>query len=69
MAEDIKQKIDSLRYELHRHNHNYYILNNPEISDKQFDMMLKELEDLEKLHPEFSDPLSPFLLYKSPSPR
>ena len=59
MAEDIKQKIDSLRYELHRHNHNYYILNNPEISDKQFDMMLKELEDLEKLHPEFSDPLSP----------
>jgi DNA ligase (NAD+) len=56
---DIKEKIENLRSELHRHNHNYYVLNSPEISDKDFDMMLKELEQLEKEHPEFADPLSP----------
>lgn len=56
---DPKTIIDELRAELHRHNHNYYILNSPEISDKDFDMMLKELEKLEKEHPEFYDPLSP----------
>lgn len=57
--EDIKSRIETLRAELHRHNHNYYVLNAPEISDKDFDMMLKELEALEKEHPEFDDPLSP----------
>lgn len=56
---DIKEKIDRLREELHRHNHNYYVLNSPEISDKEFDFMLKELELLENEHPEFADPLSP----------
>ena len=59
MAEDIKLKIERLRQELHRHNHNYYILNSPEITDKEFDLMMKELEQLEKTHPEFADPLSP----------
>lgn len=54
-----KSKIDLLRENLHRHNHNYYVLNSPEISDKEFDMMMKELEKLEKVFPEFSDPLSP----------
>ena len=54
-----KSKIDLLRENLHRHNHNYYVLNSPEISDKEFDMMMKELEKLEKEFPEFSDPLSP----------
>lgn len=58
-SEEIKKKIDDLRAELHRHNHNYYVLNAPVISDKEFDMMLKELEKLEKEHPEFDDPLSP----------
>lgn len=48
-----------MRTELHRHNHNYYVLNSPEISDKDFDMMLKDLEKLEKEFPEFDDPLSP----------
>ena len=52
-------KIDELRKELHRHNHNYYILNSPEISDKEFDMLMKELEELEKQYPEAYDPLSP----------
>ena len=56
---EAKEKIEALRTELHRHNHNYYVLNSPEISDKDFDMMLKVLEKLEKEFPEFDDPLSP----------
>ncbi len=58
-SSEAKSKIESLRSELHRHNHNYYVLNSPEISDKEFDMMLKELETLEKEFPEFFDSLSP----------
>lgn len=53
------ERIEQLRAELHRHNHNYYVLNNPEISDREFDMLLKELEALEARHPEMSDPNSP----------
>ena len=55
----MKEKIERLRADLNRHNHNYYVLNAPEISDKDFDMMMKELEELEKAHPEYDDPLSP----------
>lgn len=57
--EDAKKLIEKLRKELHRHNHNYYVLNEPEISDQEFDRMMHELERLEKEHPEFDDPLSP----------
>lgn len=56
---EIEKRIRELRDELNRHNHNYYVLNSPEISDKDFDMLMKELEQLEKEHPEYSDPLSP----------
>ena len=42
-----KEKIDQLRAELHRHNYNYYVLNAPEISDKEFDDMMRELQDSE----------------------
>lgn len=56
---DAKEKIESLRREINRHNHNYYVLNSPEISDLDFDMMLKELERLEAEHPEYADELSP----------
>lgn len=55
----IKQEIINLRDALERHNHNYYILNQPEISDREFDMMMKQLEQLEREHPEYDDPLSP----------
>ena len=55
----IKEKIDHLRIELHRHNYNYYVLNAPEISDKEFDDMMRELQDLEKAHPEYQDENSP----------
>lgn len=54
-----KDRINQLRTEINRHNHNYYVLNSPEISDKDFDMLLKELEAMEKEYPEFSDPDSP----------
>jgi DNA ligase (NAD+) len=56
---DIQARIESLRNELNRHNYNYYVLNAPEISDMEFDAMLRELEALEREHPEFDDPLSP----------
>lgn len=54
-----KETIDQLRAELHRHNHNYYVLNAPEISDKEFDDMMRSLQELEKEHPEFRDENSP----------
>lgn len=54
-----EERIRELRDELNRHNHNYYVLNAPEISDREFDMLMKELEALEREHPEYSDPLSP----------
>ena len=53
------QRIISLREELNRHNHNYYVENNPTISDYEFDILLKELQELESRHPEMYDPLSP----------
>lgn len=54
-----EDRIKQLRIELHKHNYNYYILNAPEITDKEFDDMLRELQDLEELHPEFKDDNSP----------
>lgn len=58
---DIEAKIKQLRDELNRHNYNYYVLNQPTIGDMEFDFKMHELEDLEKAHPEFADPLSPTL--------
>ena len=56
---DIKEKIENLRAALHQHNYNYYVLNAPEISDKEFDDMMRNLQDLEQTHPEFQDENSP----------
>lgn len=56
---DIEAKTKQLRDELNRHNYNYYVLNQPTIGDMEFDFKMHELEDLEKAHPEFADPLSP----------
>ena len=61
MPENIQQKIEDLHTELHQHNYNYYILDAATISDFEFDLKLKELQELEKNHPEFSDPNSPTL--------
>lgn len=54
-----QERIQQLRHDLHQHNHNYYILNQPTISDQEFDRLMHELEDLEREHPELADPLSP----------
>ena len=58
-TQEAKQRIEKLRSELHRHNNNYYVLNSPEISDKEFDLLMKELEKLENEFPDFYDPNSP----------
>lgn len=54
-----KEYVEQLRSELHRHNHNYYVLNAPEITDFEFDRLMRELQELEALHPEYYDPMSP----------
>ena len=53
------ERIYQLREELHRHNHNYYVLNAPEIGDQEFDFLMRELQDLEEKHPECKDDNSP----------
>jgi DNA ligase (NAD+) len=55
----MKEKIQQLREELNQHNYNYYVLDNPTISDYEFDQKLKELQALEQAHPEFYDENSP----------
>ena len=56
---DEKQRIEQLRKELHEHNYRYYVLNQPVVSDQDFDFMMHELQDLEQKHPEMADPNSP----------
>ncbi|MBR3472829.1 MAG: NAD-dependent DNA ligase LigA [Prevotella sp.] len=56
---DEKQRIEQLRSELHDHNYRYYVLNQPVISDQEFDFKMKELQELEARHPEMADPNSP----------
>ena len=55
----IKQKIQKLRDDLNHHNHLYYVLDQPKISDFEFDTLMNRLIDLESQYPEFFDPLSP----------
>ena len=56
-----KELVIQLREELRQHNHNYYVLDNPTISDFDFDMKLKQLQILEAQHPELYDSNSPTL--------
>ncbi len=56
---DVQQTINNLRKELNQHNHNYYVLDKPTISDFEFDIKLKQLQDLENQNPEFFDENSP----------
>ncbi len=55
----VEQRIKQLRQELNLHNRRYYVDNAPEISDFEFDALMRELQDLEAAHPEFADPNSP----------
>ncbi len=56
---DIQNTINKLREELNQHNYNYYVLDKPTISDFEFDQKLKQLQELEKKHPEYFDENSP----------
>ena len=56
---DIQQTIQALREELNLHNHNYYVLDHPTISDFEFDQKLKQLQELENQNPQFFDENSP----------
>lgn len=58
---DSKARILELRRQLHEHNHNYYVLNSPTIGDIEFDMLMRELQDLEAANPDMYDPTSPTL--------
>ena len=55
----IRERIEELRRQLELHNYKYYVENAPEISDYEFDTMMRELQDLEREHPEYADPNSP----------
>ena len=59
MTAAVKAEIDRLRAELERHNYLYYVEARPEITDLEFDKMLKRLEQLEREHPEYDSPDSP----------
>ena len=54
-----KERIIELREQLHTHNYNYYVLNRPAVSDREFDHLMHELEALEQQHPEMYDANSP----------
>ncbi len=59
MADIFEQRILELRKEINEYNHQYYVLNAPTISDKEFDDKLRELQDLEETYPQFFDAYSP----------
>ncbi len=58
-ATEAKIRIEELRDLINEHNHKYYVLSSPEISDYDYDQMMKELETLERKYPDFHDPASP----------
>ena len=58
----VRERIEELRRQLELHNFKYYVENAPEISDFEFDAMMRELQELERAHPEFADPNSPTFL-------
>jgi DNA ligase (NAD+) len=59
MAKTAEQQIESLREELRRHEHLYYVLDQPEITDAEYDALLRKLKDIESAHPELIAPDSP----------
>jgi DNA ligase (NAD+) len=59
MAKDIKKRIEQLRGEIREHDYLYYVLNQPKISDRQYDKLFAELKELEQANPSFITPDSP----------
>src|SRR5438552_13661685 len=58
-AQSVRERIDTLRKEITEHDYRYYVLAQPTLSDREYDFLLKELEELEEKHPEFASPDSP----------
>ncbi|GAJ06935.1 unnamed protein product, partial [marine sediment metagenome] len=57
--DEVKEKIEKLRAEINRHNYLYYVLDSPEISDAEYDELMRELKQLEEQYPRFLTPDSP----------
>jgi DNA ligase (NAD+) len=55
----IIRQVETLRKALHRHNYRYYVLDDPEVSDAEYDRLMQELQLLEETHPEIASPDSP----------
>ncbi len=66
MAGDVGTRLEELRSALHRANHRYYVLDDPEISDIEYDEMMRELAALETAHPELVVPDSPTQRVRTP---
>ena len=62
----IIEQVGNLRQELHRHNYRYHVLDDPEVSDAEYDRMMKELQYLEAANPELEDPNSPTVRVGAP---
>src|ERR1035441_2291258 len=58
-VKDLEKKIEALREKIRHHEHLYYVLDNPEISDAEYDKLMQQLKDLEKEHPALVTPDSP----------
>src|SRR5262245_10202747 len=58
-ARDVRREVERLRKEIEHHNHRYYVLDDPEITDAKFDALFRRLEALEAAHPELRTPDSP----------
>lgn len=59
VPEKARKRVERLREEVERHNHLYYVLDRPEISDAEYDALYRELAELEARHPELATPYSP----------
>jgi len=59
ISDEIRRKVERLREEIHHHDYKYYVENNPEISDYEYDRLVKELKKLEERYPSLQSPTSP----------
>jgi DNA ligase (NAD+) len=64
---EVKRRIEALRSQVEQHNYRYYLLGEPIISDHEYDVLFRELEELEKANPQFFSPDSPTQRVGSPS--
>ena len=59
VSDKIRRRVESIRNEIHYHDYKYYVENNPEISDYQYDELMKKLKELEERYPSLKAPTSP----------